>query len=153
MMPLVEQIPKGRELAPMEVLALTDTTKLLFNVVHLGHNRFEGKMFRKAAPNLLRILTLIPLPEWPMVEPITVLINAAMDCDMSEAFPEETGMASIKRLIEILDFCVSDKFIEGEIPKFDDNAAPIVILLRNIAAKGPKHIRDYMKEKLLPNER
>ena len=114
----------------------------------------------RSVPNLFLILLRRDLAPFPLRPPITSVINTLLNVDLlackDEVFPPSDRLRNIKRLVEILDKSVNPehtRLSSKTSESFDDNATPLVTLLRRIvAAVGDDDIKSHLKSQLLPSE-
>ncbi|KAI5844586.1 guanine nucleotide exchange factor [Morchella snyderi] len=126
----------------MQEMALTETLKLLFN---LGHHTSSPKLLI-TLPMLLNLLTTIKLPTPPLQGIIIHLINVPLSLPLTptpELFPRDDESKVVDRLIAILDAATHD-------PDLDDDAIPLVTLLRKLLELTPPPVTAHMQKVLLP---
>lgn len=90
--------------SPMNTMALTETLKLLYNLV----SKFPGQMhfFSKAVDSLIGIISTAALPPTPLDPPIAQLLNALAVIEWPAWLDEDKEgvmLGFAKRLIELLD--------------------------------------------------
>jgi Guanine nucleotide exchange factor synembryn len=149
----------GRKLplpSPMNDMALTETCKLIFNIVHFYPDLSET--FSKAIPSLLKILHKTKIPSPPLQQPVGALINALLNLDLSDGkkkglgysalFPKIEPKGNAEHLINILDAAISS-YPEGEL---DQAAAPVVTLVRKVYEVAPDNVKKFMEWLLLPTD-
>jgi len=137
-------------------MAFTETIKLLFNLTHFAPEKVD--LFSRSVPNLFKILCKRTLSSLPLRSPITYLVNALLNLDLSSqagcVFPSFNSIYNVARLIEILDFSVenpNDNRDNQRNQLFDEAGAPLISLLRKIFEISPDQAKEYMQKRLLPS--
>ncbi|KAK6003057.1 hypothetical protein QM012_000902 [Aureobasidium pullulans] len=129
---------------PMNDMALTETTKLLYNVSAMQPEL--AIRFASSVPDLFSILSHQKLPEPPLQGSVSATINALLNMQIShETSPTR---AQVKQLLDILDRSTK-AYSQSELEKI---APPLVLLLRKIQDKASPDVRKYMQSLLLPDE-
>lgn len=140
--------------SPMDLMALSETMKLIFNVIHF-HPKLNVN-FSPSIPNICKILVGRGIPTPPLSEPTNHLINALLNLDLDDAeglivgedgvFPSADPKCNTEHLIAILDKAALT-YPEAEL---DSTIAPTVTLIRRIYEIAPENVRKYMQSRILP---
>jgi hypothetical protein len=138
-------------------LALAETLKLLFNITHFYPHKSAS--FSRSIPNILKILSRRELPSPPLQPPINYLINSLINLDLedkknnnfgsSPVFPKFDHKCNAEKLIEILDLTVRS-YSEADL---DQQAAPLLTLLRRVYEIAPPDVQKVMQWLILPNDK
>jgi len=138
-------------------MALEETLKRIFNLSHFVNDK--DNLFIKSVSNLFKILRQRDLSPFPLQPPITLVINALLNMDLSackhDAFPPSDPLCNITRLVEILDKAIDPKYTKigtKTTENFDDNGAPLITLFRKIVETAGDEVKTYLKSWLLPCE-
>ncbi|KAF2001936.1 hypothetical protein P154DRAFT_463476 [Amniculicola lignicola CBS 123094] len=144
---------------PMQEMALSETLKLLFNVLHFYPDLAE--QFSKSIPNIFKILVRRKIPTPPLQAPTCYLVNALINLDledhkgqqlkflgMNAVFPKFDQKCNAEFLINILDNAIV-AYPEAEL---DNQISPVLTLIRRIYEIAPKEVRKYMEWLLLPSD-
>ncbi|CAK7226730.1 hypothetical protein SCUCBS95973_006297 [Sporothrix curviconia] len=147
--------PKAKaKVDPMTDMALTETTKLLFNVTHFCKDRVDAFM-----PAIAPIVTMIckhstPQPK-PLDPPLGSLVNALLTLNLASEkgtaalFTKSEPAVLTERLIQLLDLALRN-YPDTEL---DSAVLPLVTALRKIYELAPVGtVRPTMHAKLLPTE-
>jgi hypothetical protein len=127
--------------------------KLLFNLTQF-YPRYSG-VFIDTIEAILEILISIELQPQPIQPPVTQLINALLNLDLSgdldsedntPLFPKENPHQNHLRLIAILDSAVRTLKEEDL-----ETAVPLVTLLRRVYELAPNPVKAEMQSHLLPS--
>ena len=142
-----------KELDPMENMALAESLKLLFNVIHFCPQRTTA--FSPALPYILMILNKRPIfASKPLELPIGSLVNALLNLSLEgkenveKLFPKGTPNVNVGRLIEILDKAAK-AYVDDELESL---VSPLLALLRKVYEIAPKEVQSYMQQHLLPSD-
>ena len=148
----VTEQEKLKELDPMEDMALTESSKLLFNISHFCPQRSAA--FSPALPHILTILNNRPMsPTKPLEAPISSLVNSILNIPLEQEenidvlFPRETPNMYIDRFIDILDKSIKvyvDEDLEGLV-------SPLMALIHKVYGAAIPDIQRHIRELLLPN--
>ncbi|RMZ87978.1 hypothetical protein DV736_g4794, partial [Chaetothyriales sp. CBS 134916] len=140
---------------PTATSALSETLKLLFNIVH-AHPKYAAQL-ATAVPALLRTVASSSTPSPPLQPPLTWKLNALASLDFS-ASPEGDNIeaslgsdlpATLDKLISILD----ETLKVYKASQLDTEAMPLITTLQKInAAAGGGETRQKMKAALLPKD-
>ncbi len=139
----------------MTDMALFETLKLLFNITQFYPHRAQA--FKKSISNILKILRQIKLPTPPLQPPINFLINSLINLELENTdtesttnplFPDSDPNSIVDRLINILDAAVRNYDAEN----LEQQATPLVTLLRKIYTFAPEEIKKHIQSRLLPSE-
>ncbi|KAF2243776.1 hypothetical protein BU26DRAFT_523364 [Trematosphaeria pertusa] len=144
---------------PMDLMALSETLKLLFNITHFYPDLSEH--FSQSIPHIFKILIRRKIPSPPLQAPVNYLINALINLDledkkgqqikflgMNAVFPKIDAKCNAEHLINILDNAIV-AYSEREL---DDTIAPVLTLIRRIYEIAPESVRKYMEWLLLPTD-
>ena len=139
----------------IDTLALSDTLKLLFNLTQFYPEHAHA--FTKSVLYILKILASVKIETPPLKAPITWLLNALLNLDLEDKrsrhfaqnplFPLFDTRCNVNRLIGILDNAVRHYTDE----ELEQNANPLVSLLRRIYSFAPEGVKFHMRELLLPS--
>ncbi len=143
---------------PMELMALSDTLKLLFNITHFHPE--SAPRFSISLPNIFKILVRRKLPQPPLDPPVNYLINALLNLDLEDTngeqqkhlgqnavFPTFNANINAECLVTILDKSIGA--YTG--PEMDQTIAPILTLIRRIYEIAPADsVKKTMETMLLP---
>lgn len=148
----VTEQDKLKELDPMEDMALTESSKLLFNISHFCPQRSAA--FSPALPHILTILNNRPIsPTKPLEAPISSLVNSILNIPLEQEenidvlFPRETPNMYIDRFIDILDKSIKvyvDEDLEGLV-------SPLMALIHKVYRAAIPDVQRHIQELLLPN--
>lgn len=141
----------------MELMALSETLKLLFNITHFHPDLIAH--FSKVIPNLFKILVRRGIPKPPLTAPINFLINALLNLDLVDTkeeqqeqpdqtavFPAFDPKCNARHLIDILDKAIIT-YPEAEL---DTTIAPVLTLIRRIYEVAPEGVKTTMETMILP---
>ncbi|ORY04127.1 guanine nucleotide exchange factor [Clohesyomyces aquaticus] len=144
---------------PMELMALSETLKLVFNITHFYPDLSEH--FSKSIPHIFKILTRRKIPSPPLQAPVNYLVNALINLDlednkgqqlkflgMNAVFPKFDAKCNAEQLINILDNAIV-AYTEAEL---DNNVAPVLTLIRRVYEIAPDGVKKYMEWLLLPTD-
>lgn len=143
----------------MDLMALSETLKLMFNVTHFYPDLAEH--FSKSIPHIFKILTRRKIPSPPLQAPVNYLVNALINLDledkkgqqlkflgMNAVFPTFDQKCNAEFLIDVLDNAIV-AYSEREL---DDTIAPVLTLIRRIYEIAPESVQKYMEWLLLPSD-
>lgn len=144
---------------PMDLMALSETLKLLFNITHFYPDLSEH--FSKSIPHIFKILVRRKIPSPPLQAPVNYLINALINLDledktcqqvkflgMNAVFPTFDQKCNAEHLINILDNAIV-AYTEAEL---DNTISPVLTLIRRIYEIAPDGVKKYMEWLLLPTD-
>ena len=144
---------------PMDLMALSETLKLLFNITHFYPDLSEH--FSKSIPNIFKILVRRKLPSPPLQAPVNYLINALINLDLEDkkgnqhklfgqntVFHSSNENMNAEHLIKILDNAIT-AYTESEL---DTTVSPLLTLIRRIYEIAPEGVQKYMESLLLPTD-
>lgn len=141
--------------APMNVLALSETLKLLFNLTQYYPQQIGA--FSESISHVLNMISHIQLSEPPLQSPLTYLINSLINLNLENdtsadpssnpLFPASDRNSHVTRLVEILD--VSIRHYRED--KLELLAPPLVTLLRKVYLVAPSSVQNYIQTSLLPS--
>jgi hypothetical protein len=145
--------------SPMDLVALSETLKLLFNITHYYPDLAEH--FSKSIPHIFKILNRRKIPSPPLQAPVNYLINALINLDledkkgqqlkflgMNAVFPKIDAKCNAEHLINILDNAIV-AYSEREM---DETIAPVLTLIRRVYEIAPDSVKKYMEWLLLPTD-
>ncbi|KAJ4992008.1 guanine nucleotide exchange factor synembryn [Stagonosporopsis vannaccii] len=148
--------------APMDLMALSETLKLLFNVTHFHPDLSQH--FTTSVPGIFKILTHRETPAKPLDAPVSFLINALLNLVREEGigttqqphdpelhaavFPSANPAGNVTHLITILDSSIRS-YPTAEL---DTTISPLLTLLRRIYELAPTDVQTVMQSKLLPSD-
>ncbi|EMD68270.1 hypothetical protein GGP41_001815 [Bipolaris sorokiniana] len=140
--------PTSRQ--PMELMALSETLKLVFNIIHF-HKDLSPE-FSKSIPNVFKILVLSGTVQPPLAAPARELVNALLHLDLEDeegkkaVFPADDPKRNAEHLIKTL-----DKAIIAYPPKdLDDTITPLLTLIRRVYEIAPTEAQKTMEKMILP---
>ncbi|KAH6881305.1 guanine nucleotide exchange factor [Alternaria rosae] len=135
---------------PMELMALAETLKLVFNIIHF-HKDLSAH-FTPSISHVFKILVRRGVTEPPLTVPARELINVLLHLDLEDSegqkavFPPFEPRTNARHLIGIL-----YRAILAYPPKEPDDAvAPVLTLIRRIYEIAPEDVKNTMEEMLLP---
>lgn len=139
---------------PMQVLSLTEITRLLFNLTHLCHEK--ASVFTATIPHLLVLLSKhdIPTPS-PLEAPMGPFINALLNLELespgleSSLFPDEAPGAIAARMVELLEQSLQG-YPDHEL---EATVTPLVSVIHRTYARAPEEVLRIMRRALLPSEK
>ncbi|RYN20662.1 hypothetical protein AA0112_g10592 [Alternaria arborescens] len=135
---------------PMEAMALSETLKLLFNIIH--HKQDLAPLFAPSIPNVFKILVRRGIPSPPLSGPTRELVNILLHLDIENdqgregLFPSFDGEVNIRYLIKILD----QALIVYPPKELDETVTPLLTLIHRIYTVAPAEIASTMEKLLLP---
>lgn len=144
---------KKLKVDPMEDMSLVESLKLLFNLSHFCPQRSTD--FTPAIPHILAILQKRQVEsDKPLEAPFGQLVNSLINLDLtnSEAihalYPKNDPKLNAERFIELLNLSIQS-YKEDEL---DQQASPLLTLMRKVYELAPIDIKRYIKSILLPND-
>lgn len=148
--------------APMDLMALSETLKLIFNITHFHPDLSQH--FTLSIPNIFKIITQRDAPSKPLDAPVSFLINALLNLVREEGtgtaqqphdpelhaavFPSVNPARNATHLVTILDSSIH-AYAATEL---DTTISPLLTLLRRIYELAPADVRTVMQSKLLPSD-
>lgn len=139
---------------PMELMALSETLKLLFNITHFHPDLTSH--FSPSIPNIFKILVRRGIPAPPLTSPTNFLINAILNLNLEEEAKEPSARTAVfpafdpnintSHLIAIL----SASTTAYPEPDLDSTVAPLLTLIRRIYELAPESVQEHMQSLLLP---
>jgi hypothetical protein len=147
--------------SPIEEMAMVEALKLMFNVTHFNPELVPN--FTPSIEPLVNILVHYTLPSPPLQSPITYILNALLNLDLSSAekktpmgreaktsplFPYSTPEKVVDRMGAIL-FRAMKEHPEREL---DEGAATLITLLRRLYEIASPQMKSWMRWLLLPND-
>lgn len=136
---------------PMDLMALCETLKLIFNITHF-HPTLTAH-FSPSTPNIFKILLRRPAPPKPLEAPVNALVNALLnlvreDDPETAAFPSFDPPCNANHLITLLDAAIQ-AYTPAEI---DTTISPLLTLLRRLHELAPAPVQTAMRTRLLPSD-
>jgi hypothetical protein len=132
----------------MELMALSETLKLIFNITHFHPD--QGPHFSASIPNIFKIIVRREIPSPPLTAPINNLINTLLNLDLDNnkdaVFPSLDPPCNAAHLITVLDKSIL-AYPESEL---DNTIAPVLTLIRRIYSLAPMQLQKTMQGLLLP---
>ncbi|KAH6633065.1 guanine nucleotide exchange factor [Boeremia exigua] len=156
--------PSQEHAAPMDLMALSETLKLLFNITHFHPDLSQH--FTPTIPHIFKILLRRDPPPKPLDAPVSFLINALLnlvrsDDDSTTAqshahdpalhaalFPSASPALHATHLITLLDAAT----LAYPAPDLDTTISPLFTLLRRTYELAPADVHTVMQSKLLPSD-
>lgn len=148
--------------APMDLMALSETLKLLFNITHFHPDLTQH--FTSSIPSIFKILMRRDTPTKPLDAPVSFLINALLNLVREEGtgttaqphdpelhaavFPSIEPSSNVTHLISILDSAIRTY----PATELDATISPLLTLLRRIYELAPSEVQEVMQTKLLPSD-
>ncbi|KAF2116152.1 guanine nucleotide exchange factor [Lophiotrema nucula] len=144
---------------PMDLMALSETLKLMFNITHFYPDLQEH--FSKSIPHIFKILVRRKIPSPPLLAPVNYLVNALINLDLDDekgqqlkflgqnaVFPKFDHKVNAEHLINILDNAIV-AYSEKEL---DNTISPLLTLIRRVYEIAPDGVKKYMEWLLLPTD-
>ncbi|KAF2830660.1 hypothetical protein CC86DRAFT_283893 [Ophiobolus disseminans] len=141
----------------MEVMALSETLKLLFNITHFHPDLAEH--FSKSIPSICKLLIRRGISQPPLAAPVNYLVNALLNLDLEDTkgqqksyfgqnavFPLFDQKCNAEHLVTILD----ESIIAYSEAELDNTIAPVLTLIRRIYEIAPEGVKKYMEHAILP---
>lgn len=148
--------------APMDLMALSETLKLLFNITHFHPDLSQH--FTSSIPHIFKILARRDPPTKSLDAPVSFLVNALLnlvreegtgtmqqphDPDLHAAvFPSTDPPSNVSHLITILDASL----LAYSASELDSTISPLLTLLRRIYELAPTDVQTVMQSALLPSD-
>ncbi|KAL1592411.1 hypothetical protein SLS59_009764 [Nothophoma quercina] len=148
--------------APMDLMALSETLKLLFNITHFHPDLTQH--FTSSILSIFKILMRRDTPTKPLDAPVSFLINALLNLVREEGtgttaqphdpelhaavFPSIEPSSNVTHLISILDSAIRTY----PATELDATISPLLTLLRRIYELAPSEVQEVMQTKLLPSD-
>lgn len=136
---------------PMQGMALSETSKLLYVVSHICPDRVSA--LSTAVPHLVFIFLKHPVPEpKPLDGSFKALISAFTDLDFgaekskAALYPKGDTSKVADKLVDVLDRAVR-AYADTELDEF---VAPSVKVIRKVYTNAPEPLRKHMRGALLP---
>ena len=149
-----EQYSAERESAvmdPMEDMALTESLKLLFNILHFCPQRVGA--FSPALPHILILIDKRPISSAkPLEAPIGSLLNSILNLPLGRGensallFPKENPSIYVDRFVDILDKSTK-VYVDDEL---DALVSPVTALLQKVYEVASSAVQKHMRGLLLP---
>ncbi|KAK3495881.1 guanine nucleotide exchange factor [Neurospora crassa] len=143
---------------PMELMALGETLRLLFNVTSKCPSKVD--CFTAAVPHIVTLLLSLDIPPPkgtpPLESPLGPLVNALMNLklDSEEArsclYPKDAPPSLAEKLITLLDLSLK-AYSDQEL---DATVTPLACIISSIYENAPADspVRDFIRKSLLPSE-
>lgn len=147
--------------APMDLMALSEILKLIFNITHFHPDLSQH--FTDSIANIFHILTRRDAPPKPLDAPTSFLINALLNLVREEGtgttalphdpvlhaaiFPISDPPQNATHLIHLLDTAI----LNYPAPELDTTISPLFTLLRRIYETAPADVQSVMRTQLLPS--
>jgi len=158
----------------MNTMALSETLKLYFNLTHYVTD-VEGLLVgfvvaptvdrracangHRCVPTLFKLLQQLEIAPFPLQPPLTNILNAVVGVGMSAckdaAFPPESPLLHVTKLVDILDKAINPKFTKlgaNTSENWDEAGTPLLTLLRAIVDIANEDVKKYLKGRLLSSE-
>lgn len=142
--------------SPMDDMALTETTKLMFNITH--HCPDLTQSFSKSIPHLMQILNTSKISDPPLDPPLSSIVNALLNLDLagesglsftkSAFFPRLNCKGPMEHIVNILDATLVF-YKEADLEAM---ATPIVSLIRKVYPITPCSVKKHLEHLLLPTD-
>jgi hypothetical protein len=145
------QQPAQKHTQPMDLMALCETLKLIFNITHFYPALVAH--FSPSTPHVFKILTRRPTPPKPLDAPVNTLVNALLNLVREEdsqtsAFPSFDPSCNADHLITVLDSAIQT-YPPAEM---DTTISPLLTLLRHMHELAPPPVKTAMRARLLPSD-
>jgi hypothetical protein len=141
----------SKQADPMEDMALGESLKLLFNVVHFCPQR--NAAFSPALPHILTILDKRPITSAKPLETamgflLNSILNLALDQEENKAalFPRDNPNKYVDRLVDILDKS-TNAYADDEL---DSLVSPVTTVIQRIYTVADPDVQKHMRGLLLP---
>ncbi|KAK1782097.1 guanine nucleotide exchange factor [Copromyces sp. CBS 386.78] len=143
---------------PVEVMALGETLRLLFNVTSKCPSKTDS--FTAAVPHIVTLLLSLDIPPKgspPLEAPLGPLVNAPMNLKLDDEetrkclYPKDAPSSLAEKLIELLD--LSLKSYQDQ--DLDATVTPLVCLISSMYEYAPTDdspVCDTIRKSLLPSE-
>lgn len=148
--------------APMDLMALSETLKLVFNITHFHPDLSQH--FTDSIPNIFTILLRRNPPAKPLDAPVSFLINALLNLVREEGtgnstqphdpvlhsavFPTTDPPSNAIHLTTILESAIRT-YPASEL---DTTISPLLTLLRRIYELAPTDVQTVLESKMLPSD-
>jgi hypothetical protein len=142
---------------PMDLMALSETLKLLFNITHFHPDLTSH--FSDSIPSILKMLVRRGIPQPPLTAPTNYLVNALLNLDLEDTsgrqkslfsqnavFPSFDPPCNAAHLIAILDASIKSY----PATELDATIAPVLTLIRRIYEFAPDDVKKHMQTAILP---
>jgi hypothetical protein len=142
--------PSQEHTQPIELMALAETLKLLFNIIHFHKDLSPD--FTPCISNIFKILVRRGIPTPPLATPTRELVNALLHLDLEDTagkqatFPSFDPTCNASHLINILSSAIT-AYPQKEL---DDTIAPVLTLIRRVYEIAPEPVQKHMETLLLP---
>lgn len=155
--------PAREHKQPMDLMALSETLKLLFNVTHF--RPALTSRFSPSIPHLFTILVHRGVTKPPLEAPANFLVNALLNLELENitsqapsstdgkttdtenpVFPSTSPTANTTHLINLL----SASLTSYPDTDLDATVAPLLTLIRRIYEFAPADVRKSMEQQILP---
>ncbi|KAH9859638.1 hypothetical protein IAQ61_011419 [Plenodomus lingam] len=155
--------PAREHTQPMDLMALSETLKLLFNITHFHPALISH--FSSSIPHLFTILMCRGVTKPPLEAPASFIVNALLNLDLDNSNPQSSTAAEIKpadvanpvfpsasptanttHLINLLSASLTS-YPDTEL---DATVAPLLTLIRRIYEIAPADVKKSMEQQMLP---
>ncbi|KAI8935351.1 hypothetical protein NX059_007936 [Plenodomus lindquistii] len=148
--------PSQEHTQPMDLMALSETLKLLFNITHFHPDLISH--FTPSISNLFTILVQRGVTNPPLEAPTNFLINALLNLDLepkqsdqdttltNPVFPTSSPTTNTTHLITLL----SASLTSYPDTALDPTVSPLLTLIRRIYDLAPPTVQKSMQQQLLP---
>ncbi|RAR07969.1 hypothetical protein DDE83_006214 [Stemphylium lycopersici] len=142
--------PSREHTQPMELMALSETLKLVFNIMHF--HKDLSPHFTASIPNVFKILVRRGISQPPLSAPARELVNALLHLDLEDpegakaVFPSFDPKCNAEHLIAMLDAAIT----AYPAKELDETITPLLTLIRRIYDTAPEPVKSAMEAKLLP---
>ena len=145
--------------SPMDLMALSETLKLMFNISHFYPDLAEH--FSKSIPHIFKILTRRKIPSPPLQAPVNYLVNSLINLDLEDKKGQQSKFLGMNAVFPTFDQKCNAEFLIGVLDnaivayserELDDTVAPVLTLIRRIYEIAPESVRKYMEGLLLPSD-
>ena len=141
---------------------MVETLKLLFNITYYCKDLIP--QFTPSVEHLVNILSYHPLPSPPLQSPVTFLLNALLNLDLTSSekrtplgretkssplFPHSNPEQVIDRLTSIFNKAI----MEHPERELDQAAMPLCTLIRRVYGLAPSKLQSFMRWILLPTDK
>ncbi|KAH7627363.1 guanine nucleotide exchange factor [Sordaria sp. MPI-SDFR-AT-0083] len=152
-----EHVQNKTKADPMELMALGETLRLLFNVTSKCPSKTDS--FTAAVPHIVSLLLNLDIPPKgspPLEAPLGPLVNAPMNLKLDDEetrkclYPKDAPSSLAEKLIKLLDLCLKS-YQDQEL---DATVTPLVCLISSIYEYAPADspVCDSIRKALLPSE-
>lgn len=152
-----EHVKNKTKADPMELMALGETLRLLFNVTSKCPSKTDA--FTGAVPHIVSLLLSLDIPPAgspPLEAPLGPLVNAPMNLKLDDEetrkclYPQDAPSSLAEKLIKLLDLSLKS-YKDHDL---DATVTPLVCLISSIYEYAPtaSPVCDTIRKSLLPSE-